>query len=130
MAVVDETRLLLRCGSFGARVVVLCVERIAANDLSPALHASGDYFGEEYRSLDTALELLPYDELRNVCHFDSRCREIRTARRPSVRANASSQMASLLYGAGEAGQLSGARMPKVGQHVICLLYTSPSPRDS
>ena len=64
------------------------------------------------------LNPLPWDALRVANHFDSRMPEQRTSRKPSARHNGSSQMASLLYGDGEAGALTGKHVPAIGQHVM------------
>ena len=66
----------------------------------------------------TSDTLLPFDALRPVCHFDDRLVPMRSARRPCPRANASEQMAGLLMGTHESGELTGAHVPRVGQHIV------------
>ena len=66
----------------------------------------------------TSDTLLPFDALRGVCHFDDRLAPMRSARRPCQQANASEQMAGLLMGTHESGELTGAHVPRVGQHIV------------
>jgi hypothetical protein len=122
MPPLEPETLVLRAGSLGSECTVLCVERVALSSLKPekpalpsTFFASGDH---RTGSIDDVFNLLPWDALRVANHFDSSLPEQRTAKAPSARHNGSSQMASLLYGDGEAGALTGKHVPAIGQHVM------------
>jgi hypothetical protein len=125
LAPADSSVLVVRGGCFGARVVVLCCERVprAALRRLPDVRAA-DFFGAggNGRGADAAKQMalrpLPYDELRVACTFDGRLPRQRSARRPSPRANGSEQMANVLMGRHESTPLTGAHVADVGQHVI------------
>ena len=121
----EESALVVRGGCFGRKVVVLCCERVPRGSLEqPPTPQPADYFGAggggrgPEANLEAMDQLLPWDELRVVCHFDERMPRLRSTRRPSAQANCSDQMASALLGTRERTPLTGAHMPRVGQHVI------------
>ena len=73
LAPADDTCLVVRTGTFGAKLVVLCVERVPRAALKPlAAPEPASFFsagGEGRGGLDVE-DMLPYDVLQNVCHFD------------------------------------------------------------
>ena len=121
LAPADDTCLVVRTGTFGAKLVVLCVERVPRAALKPlAAPEPASFFsagGEGRGGLDVE-DMLPYDVLQNVCHFDDSAPKRRSTKKPMQQANASAGMADLLMGTHEQGPLTGAHVPKVGQHIM------------
>jgi hypothetical protein len=78
------------------------------------------FFGEDggKRGTSDTFDLLPWDALRVSNHFDSRNAPMRSTRKPFRSANSSSQMASIILGSGENGDLTGAHRPRLGTHVL------------
>ena len=112
----------VRGGCFGNQVIVLCCERVpraALAAMAPPSPAPASFFsaGGEGRGQHSVHDLNRWDEVRNVGRFDASRPPLRTCRRAASQANASSQMASLLMGTHEPGELTGAFVPKVGQHL-------------
>lgn len=120
----DDTCVVVRGGRFGSHVVVLCVERVPRDKLAkipkpkPASFFEAGGMGRGADAVASSiLDLHPCDELRVVCHFDATRPALRSSKRPMQQANASGQMASLLMGTHEIGELTGQKPPPVGQHV-------------